>query len=120
MTPYNPIGAGFLAGEYTRERSRIPSGSRFDIIPTYADRYFTERNFQILDRLREQADELGVHVASLAMAWVMTHPVVTAPIIGAKSTEHIDGALAAHDMGLDPELRAEMSGWRKELVHRDK
>ena len=114
VTPYNPIGAGFLAGEYPRERSRIPEGSRFDIIPAYVDRYFTEPNFYIVDLLREKAKGLGVHVATLAMAWVMTHPVVTAPIIGARSTDHINGALAAYEMGLDPELRAEMSAWSRE------
>ena len=111
VAPYNPIGAGFLAGEYTRDLSEIPSGSRFDIIPDYVDSYFTDPNFRIVDLLREKADGLGVHVATLAMAWVMTHPAVTAPIIGARTTEHIDGALAAYEMGLDPALRAEMSAW---------
>ena len=113
VTPYNPIGAGFLAGEYSRGQSPVLSGSRFDIFPAYAERYLTERNFQIIDRLREKADGMGVHMATLAMAWVMTHPTVTAPIIGARTTEHIDGALAAYEMGLDPSLRAEMSGWSR-------
>ncbi len=111
VTPYNPIGAGFLAGEYPRDRSLLPRGSRFDIVPGYTNRYFTEGNFQVLDRLREKANELGVHMASLAMAWVMTDPVVTAPIIGAKTTAHIDGALAAYEMGLDSSLRSEMADW---------
>jgi len=54
---------------------------------------------------------LGTVLVGLVVAWVMGHPVVTAPIIGARSTDHIDGALVAHRMGLDPEVRAEMSAW---------
>lgn len=111
VTPYNPIGAGFLAGEYYNDRSNLPRGSRFAILPGYINRYFTKRNFQIVDRLKEKAKELGVHMATLAMAWVMNHPVVTAPIIGAKTTGHVDSALSAYEMDFTPELRSEMNSW---------
>ena len=65
-------------------------------------------------RLRRKAEELGLPMVRLAMAWAMTHPDVTAVLIGARSTEHIDNAVAAFEMRMDPELRAEMSGWRQE------
>ena len=114
VTPYNPIGAGFLAGNYCNDRSNLPHGSRFDILPGYTDRYFSERNFETVDRLREKSKELGVHMATLAMAWVMNHPVVTAPIIGAKTTDHVDSALAAYSMEFPPELRSEMNAWARD------
>ena len=45
------------------------------------------------------------------MARAMTHPDVTAVLVGARTSEHIDNALAARAMRLDPRLRAEMSDW---------
>ena len=47
----------------------------------------------------------------LAMAFAMTHPDVTAVLVGARATRHIDNAVDAYEMGLDPDLRAEMSTW---------
>ena len=49
--------------------------------------------------------------AKLAMAWVMTHPAITSALIGARDSGQVDNALEALRMGLDPELRAEMSSW---------
>ena len=106
---YSPIGAGFLTGKYTPDRSQIPFNSRFSITPEHADEYLTDRNFRVLDLLREKSAEVGVSIIRLAMAWAMTHPAVTAVLIGARTPEHIDNALAAHKMGMDPELRAEMA-----------
>jgi len=111
MSTYSPLGAGFLAGKYTPDRSNLPSGTRFHISPGHADIYFSDRNFAAVERLREKASELGLSMVRLAMAWAMTNPDVTSVIVGARTTDHIDNALAAFDMGLDPTLRAEMSAW---------
>ena len=73
----------------------------------------TERNFRILDLLQAKAKELDTSMVRLAMAWTMTHPSVTAVISGPRTTEQIDDAIAAHEMGLNPELRAEMSAWAR-------
>ena len=113
VTSYSPLAAGFLVGKYspTRERQKFPAGSRFDVSPGHADIYFSDRNFRIVERLRAKANKLGLPMVRLAMAWAMTHPVVTAVLVGARTTGHIDNALQARTMGLDPELRAEMSSW---------
>lgn len=110
-TPYSPLGAGFLAGKYTPDRTRFPRGSRFDVIPGHADEYFSERNFRVVEKLRHQAETVGQPMVRLAMAWVMAHPNVTSVLVGARKVEHIDNALEAMDMGLDPALREEMSLW---------
>ena len=47
----------------------------------------------------------------LAMAWAMTHPDVTAALVGTRTTAHVDNAIESYEQGLDPELRAEMSAW---------
>ena len=111
VTPFSPMGAGFFTGKYTPDRGDIPKGTRFDIMPAHADIYFNDRNFRTIERLRAKAAEMGVPMVRLAMAWSMTHPAITAVLVGARETGHIDNALAAFEMGLDPELRAEMSAW---------
>ena len=111
VTSYSPLAAGFLSGKYTPDRSGFPGGSRFDIIPGHADIYFSERNFRIVERLREKSEELGLPMVRLAMAWAMAHPDVTSVLVGARTTAHIDNALAASEMRLDSDLRAEMSSW---------
>ena len=111
VTAYSPLAAGFLAGKYTPDRSKMPNRSRFHMSPGHADIYFSDRNFGVVDRLRAKAAELGVPMVRLAMAWAMTHPDVTCVLIGARTTEHIDNALQAYEEGLDPGLRAEMAAW---------
>ena len=110
VTPYSPLGAGFLSGKYTPDRSQFPKGSRFDILPDHADIYFSDENFRTVDRLRAKSAELGIPMVRLAMAWVLSHPDVTSVLIGARTPEHIDNAMAAYEMGLHPELRAELAG----------
>ena len=111
VTPYSPLAAGFLAGKYTPDKSKFPKGTRYDIVPAHADIYFNDRNFRIVDRLRAKAEEMGVPMVRLAMAWAMTNPDVTAVLIGARTTGHVDNAIEAYEHGLDAELRAEMAAW---------
>ncbi len=111
VTPYSPLAAGFLTGKYTADRSRFPVGSRYYISPGHADIYFTDRNFSIVEKLRERSLEIGSPMTRLAMAWVMTHPDVTSILVGARRRDHVDNALDALRTGLDPELRDEMSSW---------
>jgi aryl-alcohol dehydrogenase-like predicted oxidoreductase len=111
VTTYSPLAAGFLTGKYTPDRSQFPKGSRFDVIPGHADVYFSDRNFAVVDRLRERAKEVGLPMVRLAMAWAMSHPDVTSVLVGARTLDHVDNALAAFEMGLDSKLRNEMSAW---------
>ncbi len=111
VTPFSPMGAGFFTGKYTPNHADIPKGTRFDIMPAHADLYFNDRNFRTVERLRNKAAEMGIPMTRLAMAWSMTHPAITAALVGARKPAHIDNAIAAFEMGLDPELRAEMSSW---------
>ncbi len=111
ITPYSPLGAGFLTGKYTRgDRTAIPKGTRMDVAPGHIDIYFNDRSFNIVDNLKIKADELGVPITQLAMGWVMSHPSVTAALAGAKSTRHLQNAINAYNMDLG-ELRDEMSAW---------
>ena len=113
VTAYSPLAAGFLTGKYDRDPDKWPQGSRYHIMPGHADQYFSDRNFRILDLLKEKEAELGIPSIQLAMAWAITHPDVTAVLIGARNAEHIDNAIAALERGMDPELRHEMASWTR-------
>jgi aryl-alcohol dehydrogenase-like predicted oxidoreductase len=112
VTAFSPLGAGFLTGKYTPDRN-FPEGSRYHIMPAHADIYFTDHNFGLLEKLAARARELGVPQVRLAMAWVMTHPAVSTVLVGARTTAQIDNAIEARAMGMDPELRAELSSWTR-------
>ena len=111
VMPYSPLAAGFLTGKYTPDRSQFPKGARFDLSPGHADIYFNDHNFRVVEHLRKKAEEMGLPMVRLAMAWAMTHPDVTATLIGARTTNHIDNALLAAEMRLDEDLYNEMSRW---------
>jgi aryl-alcohol dehydrogenase-like predicted oxidoreductase len=103
---YSPLGAGFLTGKY---EGSIPKGSRFDVIPGHKDIYFSERNFEIVRRLRALSQRAGVSVAKLAIAWTLRNPDLTAILIGARRVEHIDNALDALRSGISDECFNELS-----------
>lgn len=111
VTPYSPLGAGFLSGKYTPDRSKFPKGTRYDIMPGHADVYFSDRNFRVVKALKAKSEEIGITMVQLAMAWAMTNVDVGSVLIGARHSGHIDNALTAYNEGLDPNLRAEMAAW---------
>ena len=110
VTPYSPLGRGLLTGKYTREQPLIP-GTRYEQMNKSAHENLNKRNFQIVEKLRERSQELGISMTRLALAWVMSHPTVTSTIIGPRTPEQIDDAIEAYNLAMDPELRAEMSAW---------
>ncbi|MDE2717478.1 MAG: aldo/keto reductase [Chloroflexota bacterium] len=111
VTSYSPLGAGFLTGKYTPDRSQFPKGSRYHIVPAHADIYFSDRNFQVIGLLREQAERSGTSMVRLALAWAMRHPTVTSILVGARNSEQVDNALAALDIALDDDLWTTMRNW---------
>jgi 1-deoxyxylulose-5-phosphate synthase len=112
VTTYSPLGAGMLTGKYTRDRPLLPD-ARFDRMTPSAAHFLTERNFKILDLLRTKAETLGIPIVRLALAWTMTHPSVTSVIIGPRTTEQIDEAIAAYEMALSSDLRTQMAAWTR-------
>jgi aryl-alcohol dehydrogenase-like predicted oxidoreductase len=111
ITSFGPLGSGFLTGKYTPDRDQFPKGSRYHIAPGHADAYFTDHNFDIVEKLRQKSADVGLPMERLAMAWVMAHKEVTSPLVGARETAHIDNALMALELELDADLFDEMTGW---------
>src|SRR5271165_3190322 len=83
---YNPIAGGLLSGKHSRS-APPPEGGRFTLGwagTTYQERYWNERAFDTVEALRKLADQAGVSLVTLSVAWVLANKAITAPIIGAK------------------------------------
>lgn len=88
VIPYSPLAAGFLTGKYRRDN--VPTSARAEGIQK---RYFNDRGWAILAKLEEVAAARSLTVAQIALAWLLTQPVVSAPIIGANSVEQLGESL---------------------------
>jgi aryl-alcohol dehydrogenase-like predicted oxidoreductase len=108
VVPYSPLGGGLLTGKYGVDLR--PDSGRFIEREMYAKRYSLEQYYETADRFTAHAREREVNPATLGVAWVMSHPAVTAPIIGARNLDQLDASLAAADLQMTPEWRAEISG----------
>jgi aryl-alcohol dehydrogenase-like predicted oxidoreductase len=104
---YSPLGGGLLTGKYgVRDR---PGAGRLIENQRYTDRYSLDSDFVTAERFSALAGELGHAPSSLAIAWTMAHPAVTAPIIGARNLDQLEGSLAALDIDMTAELRGRIS-----------
>lgn len=104
VCPYAGLAGGFLTGKYERtEDGGIvgPDGSRADVA---GDSYgpFTDREWAVLDAVRDVADELDATPGQVAIRWVMDTPDVTSiPIVGARSVDQLEENAGAMDIVLD-------------------
>lgn len=104
---YSPLGGGLLTGKYGNGKK--PEQGRLVEQKNYEKRYAEEAYYRIADRFTQHAEETGHHPASLAVAWTMANPAVTAPIIGARNLEQLEPSLTALDIDMTPEWRKEIS-----------
>ncbi len=104
---YSPLGGGLLTGKFGKDRR--PESGRLVENKMYMTRYGDPQYYEIAERFAAYARERGLHPASLAVAWVMSHPAITAPIIGARNIEQLEASLAALEIKMTPEWRAEIS-----------
>jgi 1-deoxyxylulose-5-phosphate synthase len=110
VIPYNPIAGGLLSGKHVRT-SPPPDGSRFTLgtaAQNYQERYWHDREFDTVETLRQLAVKAEVSLVTLAVAWVLAHPAVTAPIIGASRPDQLDASLAAVDYVIDDDLKSQL------------
>jgi aryl-alcohol dehydrogenase-like predicted oxidoreductase len=100
--PHGPLAGGWLTGKYQRGEP-FPEGSRMTQRPGPYRRLVADEVFDGLDRLREEAAAQGVDLATLAFAWVLSHPLVSGAVCGPMRPEHLDPVLRALDLPLSPE-----------------
>ena len=112
VIPYSPLAGGFLTGKYDREV--IPESARAE---GAKKKYFNEKGWRVLDAVREVAEQAGYTPAAVALGWLLSLPVITAPIVGANSVEQLKGSLAVVDLSLSDEQVEKLnqaSEWREE------
>ncbi len=100
--PYSPLGGGLLTGKYSA--TNRPDSGRLVDNSMYQTRYKEQSYYDVAASFTELCRELGHHPASVAVAWVMGHPAVTAPLIGARTLEQLDGSLGAVEIDMSQEL----------------
>ncbi len=98
LIPWSPLARGFLAGN--RERGADPQTARAKSDDFAHNMYYRENDHEIADRNVEIANELGVRPIQTALAWVLSKPGVTAPIIGPRTMEQLEDNLGALDVEL--------------------
>jgi aryl-alcohol dehydrogenase-like predicted oxidoreductase len=108
FTPFSPLAGGWLTGKY-RHGEAYPSGSRMTLRPDPYDDLVNEATFAGLEAFVVEAAARGVEPATLAIAWVLGHPQVTAVVVGPRRPEQLDSALAATELELTQEERAELA-----------
>ena len=104
VIPYSPAAAGLLSGKYLGQAT-----GRLKTNKMYEARYGDAWMFQVAEEYVAFCKERGLHPVSTAIAWVGAHPAITAPIIGARNTDQLKDSLAAVDVKMTPDLRAEIA-----------
>ena len=98
VIPWSPLARGVLAGTRTREGQQRTTRSGSD---SFIDSLYTpDSDYDVVDRLRDIAEQRGVPPAQVALAWLLHRPGVTAPIVGATKLSHLEDALAAEELKL--------------------
>jgi aryl-alcohol dehydrogenase (NADP+) len=96
---WSPLAGGWLTGKYRRGES-APSGSRASTNPDHFD-VGNEAKFDAAERLAAIADDAGVSLTHLSLAWVVEHPAVTVALIGPRTIDQLHDLLGAADLRLD-------------------
>jgi aryl-alcohol dehydrogenase-like predicted oxidoreductase len=111
VIPYSPLAGGFLSGKY--RRNLVSNSAR----AAGAKRYFTERNWALLDRMDALAKAKGASISQVALAWLLADPQMTSTIIGANSPEQLKDNLGAVAVHLTPDEKNALdqaTAWKEE------
>ena len=108
IIPWSPLRGGWLSGKYRRGMDAPPTGTRVEEASQRGwseswDAYATERTWTILDNLFNVAEATGKTPAQVALRWLLQKPGVTAPIIGARTMQHLQNNLGATGWALSVE-----------------
>ncbi len=110
VIPYSPLAGGFLTGKYPRQ-GEAPKSAR----AARVQKYYTERNWHLLDTLQKMGRSKGASPSQIALAWLLSRPAVTSPIIGPNSAAQLEDNLGAVAIDLTSEeiaLLEKESAWK--------
>jgi aryl-alcohol dehydrogenase-like predicted oxidoreductase len=99
---YSPLAGGWLSGRWRKDSGQQPS-SRAGRLPERFDLSLpaNQRKLDAVEQLAQLAEEAGITLIQLAIAFVLNHPAITAPIIGPRTMEQLESQLAAADVVLE-------------------
>jgi aryl-alcohol dehydrogenase-like predicted oxidoreductase len=100
LVPWSPLARGLLAGSRVRGGQAQTVRASSDPV---ADSMYDDADFDVVDVVRAVAAERGLPPARIALAWLLGKPAVSAPIVGATKLRHLDDAVAAVEVRLDPD-----------------
>jgi aryl-alcohol dehydrogenase-like predicted oxidoreductase len=100
VIPWSPLARGLLTGKRTKERNETERAKTDNFGKSL---YGAEADFAIVDRLTEISEQKGLPNAQVALAWMLSKPAITAPIIGASKPGHLEDAVAALSVELSSE-----------------
>lgn len=95
ITPWSPLAGGFLAGKYQRQDDGATGQGRLNGANPFGDTKFTDRNWKVLDALRQVAAQTPYSPAQVALAWISARPGVTSLLLGASKPEQLLENIAA-------------------------
>jgi 1-deoxyxylulose-5-phosphate synthase len=100
VIPFSPLARGWLTRKLSKEQSETLRAQTDSLIRT---RYAQEDNLTIVQRVGDVAEARGLPMAQVALAWMLSKPIVTAPIIGAAKPHHLEDAIGALSVQLTPD-----------------
>jgi aryl-alcohol dehydrogenase-like predicted oxidoreductase len=112
LLPYFPLASGLLTGKY-RRNAAMPEGARLTKTKRLADRYLTDANWHIVERLEEFCARRNRSPLELAFSWLAARPAVSSVIAGATRPEQVEQNVKAVEWALSPEELAEVDGLTK-------
>jgi aryl-alcohol dehydrogenase-like predicted oxidoreductase len=106
VIPWSPLAGGWLSGRYRKDAATAIAGPASVARQRLTHLYDlslpdNQRKLDAAEQLAQLADEAGITLIQLALAFVLNHPAITAPIIGPRTMEHLESQLAAADVSLD-------------------
>jgi aryl-alcohol dehydrogenase-like predicted oxidoreductase len=107
LLPYFPLASGLLTGKY-RRGANLPEGARLTKTQRLADRYLTEKNWEISEKLIDFAEARGHTALELAFSWLLAQKPVSSVIAGATKPEQLEQNVKAGDWKMTPEELAEI------------
>jgi 1-deoxyxylulose-5-phosphate synthase len=123
VLPFNPLAGGLLSGKYTHDVA--PTEGRFStqvgaqFADMYNDRYWHQRKFDTVERLKSVASDIGEPLSTLSIAWVLANPAITSAILGASRPDQLTDTLAAVDLTLDTTVKATLDDITHEYRYGD-
>jgi aryl-alcohol dehydrogenase-like predicted oxidoreductase len=105
VLPWSPLAGGWLSGGYRKDKD-LPESKRRNRMPGRFDMSSpdNQRKLDAADALGQLADDAGIPLIHLALAFVMQHPAVTAPIIGPRTMEHLQSQIGAAEVTLSTDI----------------